>query len=60
MCISVYGLYFDIVYLYSTLTCTAHFASYIKALMYVLLLEKYNTIIQYFKHGIRATVLTFS
>ena len=30
--------------MYSTLTCTAHSASYIKALMYILLLEKYNTI----------------
>ena len=42
MCIRVCGLWAHIVYLYSILTYTAHSASYIKALMYILLLEKYN------------------
>ena len=31
-------------YLYSTHTCTAHFTFYMKELMYILLLVKYNTI----------------
>ena len=43
MCIRVCGLWAHIVYLYSILTYTTHSASYIKALMYILLLEKYNT-----------------
>ena len=45
MCIRVCGLWTHLVYLYSTLTCIVHFASYIKALMYILLFEKYNTFI---------------
>ena len=41
-------------YLYSTLvlvlhfTCTAHLCLLYKALMYILLFKKYNTIFQYF------------
>ena len=35
-------------YLYYKLTCTTHSASYIKALMYILLLEKYNNIYSLF------------
>ena len=31
-------------YLYSTHTCTVHFTFYMKELMYILLLVKYNTI----------------
>ena len=33
---------------YNTHICTTHFASYIMALVYILLFEKYNTFIQYF------------
>ena len=48
MCIRVFEFKAHLVYLYSTLTYTTRSASYIKVLMYILLLEKYNTLIQYF------------